>query len=214
MPNGFDLFKNRDGDVFRSLFNASFVASYGFVHEVLDDDNVLVRIAYKFGNSERIVQCTYVVPSNGAYELDVPPQVGDRVLILALQNKSPEMFTSAEPVKIDEITGYGFLSCLAFPVGTRKGKAKVISKVTATKASVSTALDAEVTVKSLKLNGSGNHFVTWEELDKALQNILTILKSHVHPDPVSGVTGTSAELSTATLDISKAKTPNLETGDQ
>ena len=212
--NPIDLFKGNDNQLFTALFNASFVISYGFITEVLDTNEVIVQIAYKLGTCDRLVQCTYVVPSNSNLEVDSDPTEGDNVLILALQHLDSKTMEATESNQVKSMTGYGFFSAIAIPIGTRKGKAKCSVKVTDSTLEVTAPdIDAEISLNTLKLMGTGSHFTKWEELNTTLQNILTILKGHVHPDPVTGMTGPSAEVQAITLDLSRAKTPHIETGD-
>lgn len=210
----FDRFKINEDQIFKALFDASFVVSYGCIYKVVDTDNVIVKIGYRLESAEKLIQCTYLVPSNANLEVDIEPTVNDHVLVLALQHLDDKMFTETESVQTSELTGYGVLSAVAIPIGTRKGDAKVLKKITKDALSVKTTLPAEISVGSLKLNGEGSHFVKWEELNNVAQSILTTIKSHVHPDPASGMTGASPTLSTLTLDMTSAKTPNLQTGDK
>lgn len=62
---------------------------------------------------------------------------------------------------------------------------------------------------NIDLNGDGKTLVTHAELDTALQNLVTALNSHTHPDPSSGTTG--APSSPLSLDISAAEAASLRT---
>lgn len=209
----FDRFKHSNDDIFKILFNATFLTGYGFVHKVIDADTVIVRIAYKVGTAETLLQCTYLVPSNAMLEVDTTATEGDKVLVIALQHHTPDMFTADDVLSVDSLSGYGIMTGVAIPYGTRKAASKINAQITKDLAKADTELPVEINLKSLKINGDGNHFVTWEELQNVLTPVETALKQHTHP-ATEGSTSPSAELASISLDISKAKTPNLETGDK
>ena len=62
----------------------------------------------------------------------------------------------------------------------------------------------------IHLNGDGKRLVTWDELNTALQGLVTALGTHVHPTAAVGTPSPpSAPLS---LDLSAAKTTTVKTG--
>lgn len=79
-----------------------------------------------------------------------------------------------------------------------------------------TTIDAKnVDVKAsakIKLNGESKQFVTWTELNTALQTLVTQINSHVHqvPEPVAAPCKPIS--SPLTIDISAAKTTTVVTG--
>lgn len=64
-------------------------------------------------------------------------------------------------------------------------------------------IDGSATVE---INGNTKQFVTWTELNTALQAIILLLKGHMHPTAAVGAPSVSAELATMVLDITAAKT--------
>lgn len=77
----------------------------------------------------------------------------------------------------------------------------------------------KIDAKEIDLNGDSKKFVTYSELDNALQDLLSSLKSHTHPVSTEGTaaaqTGTAAaslDLSSVTLDISDSATSTIKTG--
>ena len=99
------------------------------------------------------------------------------------------------------------------------GTAANISVSTTGNASVDADGDASVTADKIKLNGDSKKFVTYDELDNALQSLWTKIKGHTHTVSTTGTataqTGTAAassELSTASLDISGSATSTIVTG--
>lgn len=89
-----------------------------------------------------------------------------------------------------------------------KGKLKVGGDLEIDASSGTAKIDAT----KIELNGNSKQFVTWTELNTALQTLVTQLNSHTHkvPEPVSAPTG--AILSPLTIDISAAKTTTVVTG--
>ena len=62
----------------------------------------------------------------------------------------------------------------------------------------------------IDLNGNSKSFVTYGELNTALQLLITALNSHIHIDPISGTTGTP--VTPVSLDISASETSTIKTG--
>ena len=87
------------------------------------------------------------------------------------------------------------------------------------KASVKVDADGNIAIKSEKnihLNGgeSESHLVRYEELQQGLNALWTAIKTHTHPytdDGAPATTSPSVDLSTQTLDISKAKIDTILT---
>lgn len=67
-----------------------------------------------------------------------------------------------------------------------------------------------MTDSTVELNGNSKSLVTWAELNTALQALVTAINEHIHPDPISGVTGTPA--APLSIDISASKTEKIVTG--
>ena len=88
------------------------------------------------------------------------------------------------------------------------------------KASVKVDKDGNIAIKSesgdIHLNGgeSESHLVRYEELQQGLNALWTAIKTHTHPytdDGAQATTSPSVDLSTQTLDISKAKIDTILT---
>jgi len=62
----------------------------------------------------------------------------------------------------------------------------------------------------IDLNGTSKRFVTYGELNTALQLLITTLNTHLHIDPLSGSTG--GPVIPLNLDISLSKTTTIKTG--
>ena len=61
------------------------------------------------------------------------------------------------------------------------------------------------------LNGKSKAFVTYDELDSALQSLVTSLNSHTHSNGNEG-SPTGAPITSLSLDISSSKTTTVLTG--
>lgn len=93
-------------------------------------------------------------------------------------------------------------------------------KAEADKAEIKTDGDTKIDAKNvdvkasakIKLNGESKQFVTWMELNTALQLLVTQINSHVHqvPEPVAAPCKPIS--SPMTIDISAAKTTTVVTG--
>ena len=63
--------------------------------------------------------------------------------------------------------------------------------------------------KKIELNGNSKNFVTYAELDIALQKFMVELGTHTHGSPSGATTPPAKPMS---LDISKSKTTTIVTG--
>jgi hypothetical protein len=137
---------------------------------------------------------------------------GDKVLLLGLKDyiKKAQDVTSAT-----ETTSYFHYTretLKAIPLCVFSDDAKV-------KVEVEDGTLKITTEQNIELNGNDKQFVTWSELNQALQDLWTAIQGHTHPVSTtgtaaaqSGTAATSLDLSTVTLDISAAKTKTILTG--
>lgn len=64
---------------------------------------------------------------------------------------------------------------------------------------------------NIKLNGDDKSFVTFAELDTALQNMISLIMAHVHTSASPG-SPTTTPTSSISVDISAAETTTIKTG--
>jgi phage gp45-like len=65
---------------------------------------------------------------------------------------------------------------------------------------------------AIELNGNSKRFVTYSELNTALQLLITALNTHVHTGVTTGPGSSGSPATPLTLDISASETTTIKTG--
>ena len=109
-------------------FHNTPIISYGRIIKVIDIHTVVVEAAVKVSLSIE----TYIVPllslSSALAELNVYPEIGDKVLLLFLQRFDPDMFTAEEIIENPDATGYNNFSGVGILLTTFKGYADTVMR--------------------------------------------------------------------------------------
>lgn len=217
-----DIFLNgqlTERSLIESILASHYIIDYGFIKNVNPDKTIDVTHAKQLktydGQSLKatVTQKVEVLTvSGGGFSIKFDYKKGDKVLLLGLKNyiKKVEDVTMAS-----ETTAYMHYSretLKAIPLCVFSDEAKV-------KVEVEEGTLKVTTEKKIELNGNDKQFVTYQELDNALQQLWTKIKAHTHPVSTTGTAaaqkGTAAkstDLATVTLDISAAKTTTIVTG--
>ena len=206
-----------DQTLIESILASHYILDYGFIKNVNPDKTVDVTHAKRLktldGQSLPATVTTKVevlTISGGGFAFNFDYKKGDKVLLLGLKNYVPKV---EEVTSASETTSYMHYSretLKAIPMCVFSDEAKV-------KVEVEEGTMKVTTQKKIELNGNTKQFVTWAELNNALQQLWTAIQAHTHPAQVNTGTGTgtaaaSVDLSTVTLDISAAKTEKVVTG--
>ena len=194
-----------------SILFSHYIVDYGFIKTVNPDKTVNVVHAKQLKTldgktlKETVTENVEVLTlSGGGFSLTFDYKKGDKVLLLGLKDyiKKAEDVTSAT-----ETTAYlhytrETIKAVPMCVFNKDAKATVVVK------------DGKI-----ELNGNSKQFVTWAELNSALQDLWSSIKTHTHPVSTTGTaaaqSGTAAQsldLETVTLDISDSKTKTIVTG--
>lgn len=117
--DAFDMYKfsHRDYEI-RQLINATLIHDIGVVREVIDEDHIVAESMGKLFGAARVYNCTVVYIRTKQFMFSTDLKKGDKVLVLTLQYKFKDMFTSEEPVNLAEYIGYSPQTCIAIPVTT------------------------------------------------------------------------------------------------
>lgn len=207
-----------DRDLIEAIVNNYFIVDYGYISKVNADGTVNVTHAKK-----PVMQDGTELPATETKNLEVLTlslagfavkvdyAQGDQVLLLGLKDFIKEAGAVTQPETPAVFIHYTRATMKALPLCTFKDDAKII--VEAASGTLKVAGD------KLELNGNNKQFVTWAELNQALQQLWTSIQTHTHTVSTtgsaaaqSGTAAPSIELSTVTLDISKAKTTTVVTG--
>lgn len=208
-----------DRDLIESIVNNYFILDYGVITKVNEDKTVNVQHAkipvMSDGTKLPALQTNGIellTLSGAGFSIDAGTKAGDKVLLLGLKDYVPVVNDVTGATEQTAYVHYRRDSLKALPLCTFSGEAQV--KVVAEEGSLKINVDQKI-----ELNGNTKNFVTWAELNSALQTLWTAIQTHTHTvattgtaSAQSGTAAASTELSTQSLDISKAKTENIVTG--
>ena len=219
-------------DLIESIINSYFFIDYGTITKVNSDKTVNVQHAkipvLENGKKLKALQSNNIellTLSGENFSFNAGTKEGDKVLLLGLKDYIEKVSDVSGAGEQSAYVHYKRDSLKAFPLCTFNGEAKVTVTVEDDSLKIKVA-------KKIELNGNSKNFVTWKELNDALQTLWAAIQTHTHTVSTTGTgvataggvtigevttqsTGTAAastELSTQSLDISKAKTENIVTG--
>ncbi len=220
--NQSDLMRSQtftDRDLIESIINSYFILDYGVITKVNEDKTVNVQHAklqvMSDGTKLPALQTDNIellTLSGAGFSIDAGTKAGDKVLLLGLKDYVQTVNDVSGASEQTAYVHYKRDSLKALPLCTFSGEAQV--KVVAEEGSLKITVD-----KKIELNGNSKNFVTWAELNSALQSLWAVIKTHTHTVATtgsaaaqSGTASPSTELSSQSLDISNAKTQNIVTG--
>lgn len=211
--------KLTERNLIESILASHYIIDYGFIKKVNADDTIDVTHAKQLktldGKTLPATVTTNVevlTIAGGGFSIKFDYKKGDKVLLLGLKDYIPKVEEVTSASETTAFLHYTRETLKAIPLCVFNDDAKVKIEVEAGTLKVTTE-------KKIELNGNDKQFVTWTELNQALQNLWTAIQAHTHPVSTTGTaaaqTGTAAtsiDLSTVTLDISAAKTTTIVTG--
>ena len=196
-----------------------FIIDYGFIKKVNDNKTVDVTHAKQpktlDGKTLPATVTTGVevlTIAGGGFSFKFDYKKGDKVLMLGLKNFIPKVEEVTSATETTAYLHYSRETLKAIPLCIFNDDAKVTVQVESGTMKVDTQ-------DKIELNGNDKQFVTYAELDDALQELWGKIKTHTHPVSTSGsataqtgTAATSTDLASVTLDLSKAKTKTIVTG--
>ena len=211
--------KLTERNLIESILASHYIIDYGFIKKVNADETVDVTHAKQLKTLDgktlpaTVTTNVEVLTIAGAgFSLKFDYKKGDKVLLLGLKDYIPKVEEVTSASETTAFLHYSRETLKAIPLCVFNDDAKVKIEVEAGTLKVTTE-------KKIELNGNDKQFVTWTELNQALQNLWTAIQAHTHPVSTtgtaaaqSGTAATSIDLSTVTLDISAAKTKTIVTG--
>lgn len=219
MDDIFQAERYTDRNLIESILASFYIIDYGYIKKVNPDKTVDVIHAKMLktmdGQSLRPTTTKaleVLTLSCGGFALQVDYKAGDKVLLLGLKDYVPKTGSVAIPTETTSYLHYTRETLKALPLCVFDNTAKVQVKTEEGTLQVNTT-------KKIELNGNTKQFVTYEELNSALQDLWTKIKGHTHPVSTtgtstsqSGTAAASADLSPVNLDISASKTTTVVTG--
>ncbi len=206
-------------NLIESILSSFYIIDYGFIKKVNADDTIDVTHAKQLktldGKSLPATVTTNVevlTLAGGGFSFKFDYKKGDKVLLLGLKDYIEKVEDVTSATETTAYIHYSRETLKAIPLCVFNEDAKVTVQVENGTMKVDTQ-------NKIELNGSSKQFVTWQELDNALQQLWAKVKAHTHPVSTtgtaaaqSGTAASSLDLSTVTLDISAAKTKTIVTG--
>lgn len=202
-----------------SVLSSFYILDYGLIKTVNPDKTIDVVHAKKLKMldgtelKQTVTKSVEVLTLAGAgFSITFDYKKGDKVLLLGLKNYIPEVEKVTSATETTDYQHYTRECLKAIPMCVFKDDAKVAVQIE----DGTMKVDAQ---SKIELNGNDKQFVTYQELDDALQELWTKIQAHTHPVSTtgsataqSGTAATSTDLETVTLDISASKTTTIVTG--
>ena len=208
-----------DRTLIESIVSSFFILDYGFIKTVNADKTVDVTHAKQLKTLDgkslpaTVTKNVEVLTiAGGGFSIKFDYKKGDKVLLLGFKNYVPKVDEVTSATETTTYLHYSRETLKAIPLCIFNDDAKVTVQVEDGTMKVDTQ-------DKIELNGNDKQFVTYAELDDALQDLWTKIKTHTHPVSTtgtaaaqSGTAASSLDLSKVTLDISAAKTKTIVTG--
>ena len=203
--------KLTDRNLIESILASHYILDYGFIKKVNADKTVDVTHAKQLKTLDgktlpaTVTTGVEVLTIAGAgFSINFDYKKGDKVLLLGLKDFVPKVEDVTSATETTAYLHYSRETLKAIPLCVFSDDAKVKVEIEAGTMKVTTE-------KKIELNGNSKQFVTWAELNQALQNLVTALNSHTHSNGNQG-SPTGGPIVPMTLDISSSKTTTIVTG--
>ena len=230
MIHGLEVEQSSIFSLIRSYINNTPIVNYGIILEVYSQKSVRVAVMSSIEETTLKLDCSVMFTSSAHLEVNHKLEVGDKGIILSLQNFSKDIFKADKPIEKGGRKGYGVFSCVFIPYNTLKEADEITTKLTIDDAKILLKTKVPVTIDSEKevivdatevqLCGNEDTLVMFNALKTDLENwktsIETAVQSHTHA--VAGVTPGTGAVTTAALasfstelDISSSEATKVKT---
>lgn len=206
-----DAQKFTDRTLIESLISSFYIVDYGFINKVNADKTVNVTHAKKQvlldGSELPVIETPNleVLTICGAgFSLQFDYKAGDKVLLLGLKDYVEKVKDVNEAKTPETFIHYNRSTLKVLPLCVFNSEAKVKIQIENGKMTIDTE-------GNIELNGNDKQFVTWAELNQALQNFVILLNAHTHSNGNLG-SPTGVPVAPMQLDISTSKTKTILTG--
>lgn len=225
-PSVYQAIGLTDKNVIESIINSYFFIDYGFVSEVNGDGTINVTHAkFLVGDTGQQLEATVtknievLTFSTKGISFKYSITQGDKVLLLGLKNRVKNIKDVTIATQQSTPTHYSRDTIKAVPFGIFDENANVRIDTTED-LKITTSLNVIINSdQNIELNGNNKAFVTYAELNQALQQLWSVIKTHTHTVATagtaaaqSGTASPSTELASQTLDISASETKTIKTG--
>lgn len=230
MIHGLELEQSTIFSLIRSYINNTPIVNYGIILEVYSQKSVRVAVMSSIEETTLKLDCSVMFTSSAHLEVSHKLEVGDKGIILSLQNFSKDIFSSDTPIEKGGRKGYGVFSSVFIPYNTLKEADEITTKLTIddakillkTKVPVTIDSEKEVTVDAteVQLCGDSKTLVTYAELDTALQTYAGKIQAEMSLIAAGATAAVAAggywltpltTIGTSTIDISSSEAKKVKT---
>lgn len=211
MVSTFEAQKFTDRTLIESIVSSFYIVDYGFIKKINADKTIDVTHAKQLKTLDgKTLQATVTTGievltiAGSGFSINFDYKKGDKVLLLGLKNYVPKTGNVISATETTVYVHYSRETLKAIPLCVFNDEAKVKIEADAGTLKISTE-------KKIELNGNTKQFVTWAELNSALQTVVGQIKAHTHTVS-GGAAPASPDLQTLVLDITQAKTKTIVTG--
>lgn len=229
---GLEMLQHTEFTVMRDYINNAPIVNYGIVLEVYSQKSVKVAVMSSIEETTIKLDCSVLFTSSAHLEVSHKLEVGDKGLILSLQNSAKDIFSAEEPLTKEGRKGYSVFNCVFIPYNTLKEADETTTKLTLDDEKILLKTKVPVIIESeeVHLCGDSDTLVMFNALKTDLEDwktsIETAVEEHTHPISISvtgssvsggAVTGTASGTSSAplsfstSLDISSAEAKKVKT---
>lgn len=219
---GLEMLQHTEFTVMRDYINNAPIVNYGIVLAVYSQKSVKVAVMSSIEETTIKLDCSVLFTSSAHLEVSHKLEVGDKGIILSLQNSAKDIFSAEKPLTKEGRKGYSVFNCVFIPYNTLKEADETTTKLTLDDEKILLKTKVPVIIESeeVQLCGDSDTLVMFNALKTDLENwktsIETAVKAHTHA--VAGVTpGNGAVTSAAptsfstSLDISSAEAKKVKT---
>lgn len=219
---GLEMLQHTEFTVMRDYINNAPIVNYGIILEVYSQKSVKVAVMSSIEETTIKLDCSVLFTSSAHLEVSHKLEVGDKGLILSLQNSAKDIFSAEKPLTKEGRKGYSVFNCVFIPYNTLKDAEETTTKLTLDDEKILLKTKVPVIIESeeVQLCGDADTLVMFNALKTDLENWKTSIENAVkaHTHAVAGVTpGNGAVTSAAptsfstSLDISSAEAKKVKT---
>lgn len=219
---GLEMLQHTEFTVMRDYINNAPIVNYGIILEVYSQKSVKVAVMSSIEETTIKLDCSVLFTSSAHLEVSHKLEVGDKGLILSLQNSAKDIFSAEKPLTKEGRKGYSVFNCVFIPYNTLKEADETTTKLTLDDEKILLKTKVPVIIESeeVQLCGDSDTLVMFNALKTDLENWKTSIENAVlsHTHAVAGVMpGTGAVTSAAplsfstSLDISSAEAKKVKT---
>lgn len=227
---GLEMLQHTEFTVMRDYINNAPIVNYGIILEVYSQKSVKVAVMSSIEETTIKLDCSVLFTSSAHLEVSHKLEVGDKGLILSLQNSAKDIFSAEKPLTKEGRKGYSVFNCVFIPYNTLKEAAETTTKLTLddekillkTKIPVTIESEKELIadVKEVHLCGDAKNLVTHAELDTALQTYAGKIQGEMASIAAAAATAIASggywsqpltSIGAATIDISSSKAEKVKT---